>query len=156
MQKAATQIEQAASENNSAAPARRGVQRVVIERASFNIRDYLWSGTMGLMSAVGQLTVVVFLSFFSLASGNLFRRKLVRIAGTSLERKKVTMQVLPGDATYNSVISSRIQSNKAPDLFEIINAPEPVRPSSGLSVEPAAAPAPAATAAPAAPPPTQP
>jgi len=94
MQKAATQIEQAASENSSAAPARRGVQRVVIERASFNIRDYLWSGTMGLMSAVGQLTVVVFLSFFSLASGNLFRRKLVRIAGTSLERKKVTMQVL--------------------------------------------------------------
>ena len=29
------------------------------------------------------------------------------------------------------------------DRFEIINAPEPVRPSSGLSVEPAAAPAPA-------------
>jgi hypothetical protein len=42
------------------------------------------------------------------------------------------------------------------DRFEIISAPEPVMPSSGLSVEPAAAPAPAATAAPAAPPPTQP
>jgi hypothetical protein len=34
------------------------------------------------------------------------------------------------------------------DRFEIINAPEPVMPSSGLSVEPAAAPAPAATASP--------
>jgi hypothetical protein len=44
------------------------------------------------------------------------------------------------------------------DRFEIIGTPEPVKPSSGLSVEPAAAPvpAPAATAAPAAPPPTQP
>jgi raffinose/stachyose/melibiose transport system substrate-binding protein len=36
---------------------------------------------------------------------------------------KVTMQILPGDATYNSVISSRIQGGKSPDLFEIINAP---------------------------------
>ncbi|MBK6351697.1 MAG: hypothetical protein V9E93_04355 [Steroidobacteraceae bacterium] len=44
------------------------------------------------------------------------------------------------------------------DRFEIISTPEPVRPSSGLSVEPTAvaAPAPAATAAPAAPPPSQP
>ncbi len=36
---------------------------------------------------------------------------------------KVTMQILPGDATYNSVVSSRIASGKSPDLFEIINAP---------------------------------
>ncbi|GKT15318.1 AI-2E family transporter [Acidovorax sp. SUPP2522] len=93
MQKAATQIEQAATE--SIPPqTRRGVQRVVIERAPFNIRDYVWSGTMGLASAAGQLTVVIFLTFFALASGNLFRRKLMRIAGHSLERRKVTMAVL--------------------------------------------------------------
>src|SRR3989344_5948185 len=71
-----------------------GVQRVVVERPPFNIRDYLWSGTMGLMSALGQLTVVVFLTYFALASGNLFRNKLLRIAGTSLERRKVTIHVL--------------------------------------------------------------
>ncbi|OGB09648.1 MAG: AI-2E family transporter [Burkholderiales bacterium RIFCSPHIGHO2_12_FULL_65_48] len=95
MQKAATQIEQAANENSAtASPPRRGVQRVVVERPPFNIRDYLWSGTMGLMSALGQLTVVVFLTYFALASGNLFRNKLLRIAGTSLERRKVTIHVL--------------------------------------------------------------
>ncbi|WP_255591827.1 MULTISPECIES: AI-2E family transporter [unclassified Acidovorax] len=94
VQKAATQIEQAANENSAASPTRRGVQRVVVERPPFNIRDYLWSGTMGLMSALGQLTVVVFLTFFALASGNLFRNKLLRIAGTSLERRKVTIHVL--------------------------------------------------------------
>ncbi len=94
MQKAAAQIEQAAAENSAATPARRGVQRVVVERPPFNIRDYLWSGTMGLVSAVGQLTVVVFLTYFALASGNLFRQKLVRIAGSSLERRNITMQVL--------------------------------------------------------------
>lgn len=94
MQKAATQIEQAATENNTAAPQRRGVQRVIVERPPFNIRDYLWSGTMGLMSALGQLMVVVFLTYFALASGNLLRDKLLRIAGTSLERRKVTARVL--------------------------------------------------------------
>ena len=113
VQKAATQIEQAAAESSAATPTRRGVQRVVIERPSFNIRDYLWSGTMGLMSAVGQLTVVVFLTFFSLASGNLFRRKLVRIAGTSLERKKVTMQVL-------NEITAQIQSYLLVQVFTSI------------------------------------
>lgn len=100
VQKAASQIEQAANENSAASPTRRGVQRVVVERPPFNIRDYLWSGTMGLMSALGQLTVVVFLTFFALASGNLFRDKLLRIAGTSLERRKVTIHVLE-DITNN-------------------------------------------------------
>ena len=94
VQKAAAQIEQAANESNAAAPPRRGVQRVVVERAPFNVRDYLWSGTMGLMSALGQLMVVIFLTYFALASGNLFRTKLLRIAGSSLERRKVTMNVL--------------------------------------------------------------
>ena len=70
------------------------VQRVIVERQPFNIRDYLWSGTVGLMSALGQLMVVVFLTFFALASGNLLRDKLLRIAGTSLERRKVTTHVL--------------------------------------------------------------
>lgn len=94
VQKAATQIEQAATENSTTSPPRRGVQRVVVERPPFNVRDYLWTGTMGLMSALGQLTVVVFLTFFALASGNLFRNKLLRIAGTSLERRKITIHVL--------------------------------------------------------------
>lgn len=94
VQKAATQIEQAAAENSTTSPPRRGVQRVVVERPPFNVRDYLWTGTMGLMSALGQLTVVVFLTFFALASGNLFRNKLLRIAGTSLERRKITIHVL--------------------------------------------------------------
>ncbi|EHL24916.1 MULTISPECIES: AI-2E family transporter [unclassified Acidovorax] len=94
VQKAANQIEQAATESSAASPPRRGVQRVVVERPPFNIRDYLWSGTMGLMSALGQLTVVVFLTYFALASGNLFRNKLLRIAGTSFERRKITIHVL--------------------------------------------------------------
>lgn len=95
VQKAATNLEQAAEESTAAPPpASRGVQRVQIEKARFNVRDYLWSGTIGLAAFAGQMTVVVFLAFFLLASGDTFRRKLVRIAGPSWARKRVTVQVL--------------------------------------------------------------
>ena len=94
VQKAATQIEQVAAENRTSPAAMRGVQRVQIERPPLNVREYLWSGTVGVLSGLGQFTVVVFLTFFALASGDTFQQKLVRIAGPSLERKKVTKQVL--------------------------------------------------------------
>ena len=93
VQKAATQIEQAAQE--TAIPATsRGVMRVVVEPARFNIKDYLWSGTIGLATLVGQITVVVFLTYFLMVSGNTFRRKLIKLAGPSLSSKKVTLQAL--------------------------------------------------------------
>lgn len=94
VQKAATQIEQVAAENRSSPTALRGVQRVQIERPPLNVREYLWNGTVGVLSGLGQFTMVVFLTFFALASGDTFQQKLVRIAGPSLERKKVTKQVL--------------------------------------------------------------
>ncbi len=93
VQKAAAQLEQAAQAGSPLAP-RRGVTRVVIERPPFNVRDYLWSGTVGLMAAAGQLTLVAFLTFFALCSGNTFRRKLVKITGSSLQKKKITVHVL--------------------------------------------------------------
>ena len=94
VQQAAAQLEQAAAENAAPTSTRRGVQRVQIERSPLNVRDYLWSGTVGLVSGIGQFAVVVFLTFFALASGDVFKRKLVRIAGPSLEKKKVTIHVL--------------------------------------------------------------
>lgn len=94
VQQAATQLEQAAVEASTPPPQRRGVQRVVVERPPFNIRDYLWSGTRSLMSALGQLTMVVFLTYFALASGHRVRHKLLRIAGPSLERRKITVGML--------------------------------------------------------------
>ncbi|MET0542718.1 MAG: AI-2E family transporter, partial [Variovorax sp.] len=94
VQQAAAQLEQAAEENSAKVAARKGVARVVIERPSFNVRDYLWSGTVGLLGAAGQLALVAFLTFFALASGDTFRRKLVKITGPSLQKKKITVHVL--------------------------------------------------------------
>lgn len=94
VQKAAAQLEQAAEENSAKVAARKGVARVVVERPAFNVRDYLWSGTVGLIAAAGQLTLVVFLTYFALGSGDTFRRKLVKITGPSLQKKKITVHVL--------------------------------------------------------------
>jgi predicted PurR-regulated permease PerM len=94
VQKAAAQLEQAAEENSAKVAARKGVARVVIERPAFNVRDYLWSGTVGLIAAAGQLTLVAFLTYFALGSGDTFRRKLVKITGPSLQKKKITVHVL--------------------------------------------------------------
>jgi len=93
VQKAATQIEQATQEA-SAPTTSRGVMRVMVEPARFNIKDYLWSGTIGLATLLGQMTVVVFLTYFLMVSGNTFRRKLIKLAGPSLGRKKITLQAL--------------------------------------------------------------
>jgi predicted PurR-regulated permease PerM len=49
---------------------------------------------MGLAAALGQFVLVLFLAFFMLASGDLYRRKLVKIAGPSLAQKRVTVQIL--------------------------------------------------------------
>lgn len=94
VQKAAAQLEQAAKEASPANPPARGVQRVVIEKPAFDLRDYLWSGTLGLASFIGQVTVVTFLTYFLLLSGDTFRRKLVKITGRSLSDKKITVQAL--------------------------------------------------------------
>ena len=94
MQNAATQLERVAEESGGSTAAGRGVTRVQIERPRLNIKDYLWSGTLGLMSLAGQIVVVIFLTYFLLISGNTFRRKLVKIAGPSLSRKKITVQAL--------------------------------------------------------------
>lgn len=94
MQKAASQLEQAAEEANRAAPLAQGVQRVQIEKPKFAIKDHLWSGTMGLLAMLGQIGMVALITFFLMASGDTFRRKLVKLAGPTLSSKKITLQAL--------------------------------------------------------------
>lgn len=94
MQKAVTQLEQAAEEAAASAAGQRGVQRVQIEPRKLSIRDYLWSSTLGLAWLIGQATVVCFITYFLIASGNSFRRKLVKIAGPTFAQRRVTVEAL--------------------------------------------------------------
>jgi predicted PurR-regulated permease PerM len=72
----------------------RGVTRVVVEKPHLNVKDYLWTGTLGLFTFLGQATLVIFITFFLLASGDTFRRKMVKLAGPTLSQKKITVQAL--------------------------------------------------------------
>lgn len=91
VQQAATELEKTADVSPAG---RRGVTRVQVEKPKFNLQDYLWSGTIGLVTLIGQATMVLFLTFFLLVSGSTFRRKMVRIAGPTLSEKKLTIQAL--------------------------------------------------------------
>lgn len=95
MQKAAEQIEHAASETTATAPAApRGVTRVQIEEPRLDIRDYLWNGTIGVLSFISLAVVVLFLAYFLMVTGDTFRRKLVKLSGPTLSKKKITVQML--------------------------------------------------------------
>jgi predicted PurR-regulated permease PerM len=97
VQRAAAQLEQAAR-SDAGLPAK-GVTRVIVEPNGINIRDYLWTGGIGLAALIGQITVVIFLTYFLMISGDTFRRKMLKLAGPRLSSKKLTLQALH-EVTY--------------------------------------------------------
>jgi predicted PurR-regulated permease PerM len=93
VQKAATELEKAA-DAATPPPPRTGVQRVQVESPPIDVSDYVFWGSLGILAAAGQLVLILFLVYFLLASGDLYRRKLVKIVGPSLSQKKVTLEIL--------------------------------------------------------------
>ncbi len=95
VQRAAAKLQQAAEDSRSASSsAAEGVTRVQVERPRFNVKDYLWSGTLGVAGLVGRAMVVCFITYFLLASGDRFRRKMAKVSGPTFGQKKVTVEVL--------------------------------------------------------------
>ncbi|MGF6115790.1 putative PurR-regulated permease PerM [Janthinobacterium lividum] len=91
MQAVANEIEQVAA----GAEARRNNRRAAAAEApNFKIMDWVWAGSLGLVGFLSQATMVIFLVFFLLLSGDTFKRKLVKLTGPSLSRKKVTVHIL--------------------------------------------------------------
>jgi predicted PurR-regulated permease PerM len=90
VQKAAATTAQAA-DNTKPAP---GVTKVQIVKPQFNIQDYLLTGTMAVAEAGAQALMVAFITYFLLAAGDTFRRKLARIAGPNFAKRKITVQAL--------------------------------------------------------------
>jgi predicted PurR-regulated permease PerM len=75
-------------------PVQRGVQKVEVVQPGFRASDYLWWGGMGLFNFAAQLVLVLFLVYFFLVTGDLYKRKFVKIAGPTLSEKKITVQIL--------------------------------------------------------------
>ncbi|MFC5459166.1 AI-2E family transporter [Massilia niabensis] len=97
MQKAAAEIEQATASVGQNKDARLIQRRPTLSQPqspAFRITDWLLAGSVGLAAFVTQATMVLFLVFFLLLAGDTFKRKLVKLTGPSLTRKKVTVHIL--------------------------------------------------------------
>lgn len=94
VQRAAEELQRTAEEATGTSGTPRGVQRVQVETPPINIGEYIMWGSANALAFAGQALLVVFFVFFLLASGDLFKRKLVAIAGRSAERRAVTTRIL--------------------------------------------------------------
>ena len=92
--KAATELDQAAKEASGttvvAAAAPVGPDAGGVAR----LESYLMAGTSGALLQISELVLALLLAYFLLAAGDTFRRKLTRIAGPSLARRRITVEVL--------------------------------------------------------------
>ena len=111
VQKAATELQKTAEAASQTSEGRReqgpgAVQKVQVVEPAFDARSTLYWGGMNLLTAAGQFAVILFLVYFFLVTGDLYKRKIVKIAGPALWQKKLTVQILD---EINSQISSFIR-----------------------------------------------
>ena len=94
MKKAAVEIDKTAqvATTTDQPPSRN--QRVEVVQPAFRASDYIWIGGVGLFGFLGQFAIIVFLVFFLLVTGDLYKRKLVKIAGPTLSKRRITVQIL--------------------------------------------------------------
>jgi predicted PurR-regulated permease PerM len=71
-----------------------GVTRVQVEEAPVTATSLLWSGSVGALSAINQAVMILFLTYFTLLSDKMFRRKFVELAGPTLTKKKITLEII--------------------------------------------------------------
>lgn len=89
VKKAAAEIESIAQTGKAAPP-----PRVTAAATTTSFWGLVWEGGKTALTAASQVMVVMFLVFFMLASGDLFKRKLVKVAGNTLSRKKITVEMI--------------------------------------------------------------
>jgi predicted PurR-regulated permease PerM len=95
VQTAADEIEKATSAApGDSARSKRPATHVVIDAPGSRLGNFLWVGSMSAAAMLGQATMVLFLTYFLLLSGDIFKRKLVRVAGPSMSRRKITVRIL--------------------------------------------------------------
>jgi predicted PurR-regulated permease PerM len=97
MQEAATELQGAAADaganpKSRAKPASRAVAAQAPEPTW--LRDYTIAQSALLVTVAAQAPIVLLLTYFLLASGLHFRRKLVQLVGRSLSRKKDAVRIL--------------------------------------------------------------
>jgi predicted PurR-regulated permease PerM len=95
MQEAAKELEGATAEaaGGKEKPAARAVAARDTEPTAW-LRDYMLAQSALVITVAAQAPIVMLLTYFLLASGGHFRRKLVQLVGPSLSRKKDAVRIL--------------------------------------------------------------
>ncbi len=96
VQRAATELEKLANAAapTVTAPAVRAAPPPPPAEKAIDVRSALLVGTSNVFIAFGQLMSALFLTYFLLAVGDLFRRKIVSAVGPSLATRKTTLRIL--------------------------------------------------------------
>jgi len=95
MQNAAAEVERATTQVTAEPAARRQrATHVIVDPPAFKLDNFLWKNSMGALGVIGQGAMVVFLVFFLLLGGGTFKRKLVRLTGPSLSKRKIAVRIL--------------------------------------------------------------
>ena len=95
VQAAAREIDKATSQAaDTHSTPKQPATHIVIDQPAFKLGDFLKAGSMGLFGFISQSAMVIILIFFLLLAGDTFKRKLVRLTGTSLSDKKITVHIL--------------------------------------------------------------
>jgi predicted PurR-regulated permease PerM len=96
VQKAATELQKTAqvATETGAAEDKTAVTKVQVVEPAFDANSYLYAGGVNLAGGIGQGAVILFLVYFFLVTGNLYKKKIVKIAGPALWQKKLTVEIL--------------------------------------------------------------
>jgi predicted PurR-regulated permease PerM len=94
LQRAIDELERTATESTDRPSTPSGVTAVQVVEPPVNFGNVVWLGWTSVLWFGGQLTLVLFLVYFLLAYGDLFKRKFVKISGDTLARRKVTVQLI--------------------------------------------------------------
>ncbi len=94
-----TEVKQAAAELETAAQGGKAAPAIAPAApapptSQISMWQVLWAGGKGVAIAAGQVVVVSFLVFFMLASGSLFKRKIVILSSERLAQRRLTVEML--------------------------------------------------------------
>jgi predicted PurR-regulated permease PerM len=105
VQRAVDELERTATESTERPTTPTGVTPVQVVEPPVDFSNVVFLGSQGVLWIAGQLVLVMFLVYFLLAYGDLFKRKLVRISGDTLSRRKVTLQLIDeiGESVAKSI-----------------------------------------------------
>ncbi len=101
MQAAANEIAKATNQATGVTGKAPPAKPAAADEPAIKLTQLLWAGSLGALAFLGQATMVLFLVFFLLLSGDKFKRKLVKLTGPSISNKKITVNIL--DAMNDSI-----------------------------------------------------